>query len=66
MLEKVASFAWLLGVVVFPNILFGALALYFDLGRPYVNFDYIFCAVLFLLRCVFCFIHWLSCLFLWM
>lgn len=47
MLEKVASFVWLLGVVVFPNILFGALALYFDLGRPYVNFDYIFCAVVF-------------------
>lgn len=47
MLKSVTSFFWFVGVFLFPNALFGLLALYFGLGRPYVNFDYLLCAVVF-------------------
>ncbi|WP_425916829.1 sulfatase-like hydrolase/transferase [Pseudomonas sp. GWSMS-1] len=46
-LKKLVPIFWVFGVVVFPNILFGLLSLYFGLGRPYVNFDYLVCAVIF-------------------
>lgn len=36
-------------VIVFPNLFFFAVAFYLSLGRPYINFDYVIVALLFLL-----------------
>jgi len=35
------------GIAVFPNLFFVLASSYFGLGRPYVNFDYLICTVVF-------------------